>query len=98
MSGGSYDYLYSKIQDAANSVNERGTTRGPLRAAFAVHLHLVAKAMQHVEWVDSCDSSPGAEDDAIRACLAPGAECDAAREALEAAMVAAGRVLERTRP
>lgn len=96
MSGGSYDYLYSKIEDAANAVNTRRNSMGPLRAAFAKHLLLVAAAMRDVEWVDSCDSSPGTEDAAIRACLAPGAELEAAREALAEAMNQARKVLEQT--
>lgn len=94
MSGGSYDYLYSKIEDAACEVNSRGRTRGPLRAAFAKHLVLVAEAMHQIEWVDSCDSAPGDEDEAIRACLAPGAEMAAARVALVDAMAEARAVLE----
>lgn len=95
MSGGSYEYLYSRIEDAARQVNARGATKGPLRAAFAAHLKLVAEAMRMVEWVDSCDSAPGDEDEAIRACLAPGAEVEAARLELEAAMKQAEKVHER---
>lgn len=90
MSGGSYDYLYSKIEDAAHSVTRRNT---PLRKAFAAHLIKVADAMRAVEWVDSCDSSPGTEDAAIRACIAEGAELEAAKVALEAAMKDARDVL-----
>ena len=94
MSGGSYDYLYSRIEDAAHQVARSSAT--PLRRAFAEHLRLVAIAMREVEWVDSHDNAPGTEDAAIRACLAPGAEIDAAREALAEAMREAREVLDRT--
>jgi hypothetical protein len=95
MSGGSYDYLYRNIGEAAGQVNTRARTQGPLRAAFAKHLLLVAEAMRKVEWVDSCDSAPGDEDDAIRACLAPGAELESAREALVKSMAQAQATLDK---
>lgn len=53
MSGGSYEYLYCKIDDAANTIAKRRDT--PLRRAFAAHLRLVSDAMREIEWVDSCD-------------------------------------------
>ena len=65
MSGGSYDYIYSRIEDLANEI--RPTS--PLRKAFKTHLRKVAKACHDIEWVDSSDCSPGDEDEAIRACL-----------------------------
>jgi hypothetical protein len=67
MSGGSYDYLFGRIQDAATQVERTRPT--PLRRAFAEHLRLVAKAMHAVEWVDSCDYGSGDEDEVIRAVL-----------------------------
>lgn len=91
MSGGSYDYLYARIDDAAERLSHPGNSA--LRRAFAVHLRLVAQAMQDVEWVDYFDSSPGSEDEAIRACLAPGAELEAARTRLQEAMREAEAVL-----
>ena len=95
MSGGSYDYLYCKINEAAGQVERygRGRKNEALRTAFAKHLSLIAEAMHRIEWVDSCDNSPGDEDAAIRACLAPGAELDAAREALERAIGLAAEAL-----
>lgn len=68
MSGGSMDYLYSKIDD----VEFRCDTA--LRRAFRIHLKNVSKALHDIEWVDSCDYGPGDENEAIRVCLAPGAE------------------------
>lgn len=75
MSGGSMNYLYSKLEyDATFSTNTAE------RRAFRQHLALVAKALRAIEWVDSGDSGPGDENAAIRACLAPGAVLEAAIE------------------
>lgn len=93
MSGGVYDYVFSRIDDAAREVAIRYNT--PLRRAFAKHLHLVAEAMKAVEWVDSGDCHDGDEDDAIHACLAPGAEVEAAKEELQRVMVEATKLLAR---
>jgi hypothetical protein len=68
MSGGSMNYLYSKLEcDATFS------TDTPERLAFKRHLAKVAKALHNIEWVDSCDMGPGDENAAIRACLQPDA-------------------------
>jgi hypothetical protein len=64
MSGGSMNYLYSKLEYEANF-----TAETPERRAFAKHLKLVAKALHDIEWVDSSDYGPGDENAAIRACL-----------------------------
>ncbi len=37
----------------------------PHRKAFGKHLHLVAEALYDIEWVDSCDKSPGDEVESI---------------------------------
>lgn len=64
MSGGSMNYLYSKIEyDATFQQNT------PERRAFAKHLVKVAKALHDIEWVDSSDYGPGDDAEAIRACL-----------------------------
>jgi hypothetical protein len=73
MSGGSMNYLYSKLE---NDADFRQTT--PERKAFALHLQKVAKALHDIEWVDSCDYGPGDDSEAIRACLAPGMALEAA--------------------
>lgn len=72
MSGGSMEYLYQKLDD----VYVAETT--PLRKAFVAHLKLVAKALHDVEWVDSCDYSPGQEEEAIRRVVTPTDELRAA--------------------
>ena len=64
MSGGSMNYLYSKIEYDATFA-----THTPERLAFKVHLAKVAKALHDIEWVDSGDKGPGDENAAIRACL-----------------------------
>ncbi len=91
MSGGSMDYLYSKVE--MDGVFRQTT---PERRAFAKHLKLVVKALHDIEWVDSCDYSPGDETAAILACLSPGAvleqliaEAKEARAALDAAIAKA---------
>ncbi len=64
MSGGSMNYLYSKLEYEATFVAD-----SPERRAFARHLKLVATALHDIEWVDSGDYGPGDENAAIRACL-----------------------------
>ena len=63
MSGGSMDYMYSRLEQVTFEQNT------PLRKQFAEHLKLVAQALHDIEWVDSADYAPGDEDEAIRACL-----------------------------
>lgn len=62
MSGGSYNYAYYGTVDMAALL---AVQDDPRRQAFARILKDVAGAMQEIEWVDSCDSSPGDENAAI---------------------------------
>lgn len=71
MSGGSMNYLYSTVE--YNATFEQNT---PERKAFAAHLALVVQALHDIEWVDSGDYGPGAENAAIMACLNAGKEND----------------------
>ena len=64
MSGGSMNYLYSKVLHQSDFPCDT-----PEREAFAKHLKLVAQALHDIEWVDSGDYGPGDENTAIRACL-----------------------------
>ena len=64
MSGGSMNYIYSRLEYEATFAEDT-----PERRAFAKHLKLVAKALHDIEWVDSGDYGPGDENAAIRACL-----------------------------
>ena len=65
MSGGSYDYAFAKVDEMAERLTN---DRDPARVAFGVFLRKVAKAMHDIEWVDSCDYSPGDELAAIKEC------------------------------
>lgn len=65
MSGGVYDYAYPTIEDLADKIKPTTT----LRRAFKTHLRVVAEACRYIEWVDSDDSNPGDEDEAIQNCL-----------------------------
>ena len=62
MSGGSMDYLYSRVLGVEFELNT------PERKAFAKHLTKVAKALRAIEWNDSDDGDPS-ESEAIRACI-----------------------------
>lgn len=84
MSGGSLDYVYSRVQDAASTILSRAES--PTHRAFAAHLFKVAKALRAMEWMLSCDTSPGSETAAIRAVLSDGAELEAATEIAKKAL------------
>ena len=90
MSGGSMNYLYSKLECDANFREDT-----PERRAFAKHLKLVAKALHDIEWVDSGDYGHGRDAEAIRACLSSGATLEAAVEAAHEAHKALTAELER---
>lgn len=64
MSGGAYDHVHGRVDEFANLLTRGVTWEGnrvhnphPLRLEFAVHLGLVAAAMEAIELVDSYDSS-----------------------------------------
>ena len=73
MSGGSMNYLYSRVEYAEFK------TDTVLRKTFRKHLLLVAEALRSLEWNDSGDGC-SREEERIRACLAGGAVLDAAVE------------------
>lgn len=66
MSGGSMNYLYSLVDEAANDLIDSGDIQ---RVAFGMHLKLVARALRSIEWVDSGDYGPGDEYDDIKEVL-----------------------------
>lgn len=90
MSGGSMNYLYSRLEYEASFRMDT-----PERRAFSKHLKLVAKALHDIEWVDSGDYGPGDENEAIRACLSAGATLEAAIDAAHEAHKALRAELER---
>lgn len=67
MSGGSYDYAYSRVQDFVDRLVTRERTA--VRKAFRVHLVAVAEAMRAIEWEDSGDTGPERTEQAIRRAL-----------------------------
>lgn len=93
MSGGSMDYIYRQAEEAAELI--RPTTL--LRRAFRKRVRQVAEALRAIEWVDSCDSASGSEDEPIRACLGPGVVLAQAIEEADKAMVVLGEALRDAR-
>jgi hypothetical protein len=69
MSGGSYDYLCYKVQEAAIRLCD--STEPAYRRAFGLHLKKIAEALHDIEWVDSCDMGTGDDEKAIMECILP---------------------------
>jgi hypothetical protein len=86
------NYLYSKLEYEANFCQNTLERR-----AFAKHLELVAKALHDIEWVDSGDSPPGSENEAIRACLGDGAMLKTVVEEAQETLKSLTAELERVR-
>lgn len=91
MSGGSLDYVYDKVEDAAGNVRGRGTRSEHF--AFADHLEKVAKALHDFEWMLSSDTSPGSEIPAIMEVITKQSLLIAATDRLQAAIRDANTVL-----
>jgi len=68
MSGGSWDYLCYKMEDAAKNLL---TEKCIYRRSFGDWMRLAAKAMHDIEWVDSCDYGEGDELEAIKKIVNP---------------------------
>lgn len=83
MSGGSFDYLYHKIEDAGHQLLR--DANNPVERVFAKHLLLVAKAMHDVEWVHSGDYSQDQATEAICKALAVPAKTLILNELIEQA-------------
>jgi hypothetical protein len=74
MSGGSLDYVYFKVEEAAAEIGKRTSVsdvyhKNPLYAAFVEHLLVVSLALREVEYVLSGDNGEGDADVAIRLAL-----------------------------
>lgn len=86
MSGGSYDYVSFRIEDAAGGLRSRHPSDA-LLLALASHLTGLAKILHDIEWADSGDTTWTPElREQVRAFLAPGAELSEARNLAEVAM------------
>lgn len=95
MSGGSYDYAYSRVRDMAVEVRARHPMC-PKRLAFAAHLSKVADAMWAVEWEDSGDGAD--REKFVGEAIPNGAELVAAVELAEKAREALDGAIERAYP
>jgi len=84
------DYVYRRLETDA-----RFSTDTPQRKAFRTLLNKVIVALQSIEWVDSGDYGPGDENEAIEACLAPGATIDAALDEARKAVAELQAEIER---
>jgi len=69
MSGGAYDFLYGRVEDAARKLGRR--TEPDYRRAFASLLLRVSDALHAVEWVDSGDYSEFDDKEKIMKCISP---------------------------
>ena len=84
MSGGSLNYVYRKVEDAARDIAMLAET--PLHRAFVAHLMKVSKALHDIEWLFSADYGPGQEVEAIHAVVTPAAVLETATEHARAAL------------
>ena len=73
MSGGSWDYIYSRIE--MDAVDRLCQEKSPLRRAFGEHLAICCEALKAIEWVDSGDWPESQEVEAIQKAL-----CDEATQ------------------
>lgn len=72
MSGGSLNYFYQEVSDAAALIREKNTNyqgNDPVINAFADHLVKVSEALHDVEWVFSGDYSVDQCHESISKCL-----------------------------
>ena len=66
MSGGSWDYVCYRVEDAADRLIESDDFH---RNALGHHMKLISKALHDIEWVDSCDMGEGDEIESIKVAL-----------------------------
>lgn len=97
MSGGSWDYVYSRIDDIADRLlcSSTRTSCTDERRALGRVLKLAAAAMHDIEWVDSCDYSDGDEREAIMKVVSRAEVVEAAADRLRAEIDRAQMALER---
>ena len=94
MSGGSYDYVSYKIDEAAGTLRSRHP-RQPHVVALAVFLEELAPLMHDIEWADSCDTEwDDALDAKIKAFVGRGREVAVATDDARQALAALQAVLE----
>ena len=69
MSGGSLDYVYSRVEDAARTLMAKAEDE--VQRAFAKHLFKVARALHETEWVLSGDKVQGEDHQEILNVITP---------------------------
>jgi len=57
MSGGSWDYAYLKVLEAASSLDIFNTADDEVRCELVKHMHELATVMKAIEWADSGDTA-----------------------------------------
>jgi hypothetical protein len=95
MSGGSLNYVFSQVDDAAHEIRRNAET--PLHHAFADHLVKVSKALHDIEWLFSGDYGDGREVEAIREVVSPEAELQSLVARAEAISVDLQRLIVEAR-
>lgn len=85
MSGGSWDYFYSKLEDVAVRLKCEDT---PLRRAFGTHLIACSAALKAIEWSDSGDTEMGSDEALIEAALGKNKDALVLKEAIKSAQQA----------
>lgn len=85
MSGGAYDYAYTKVWDFAGELRVRH--KEPLVRALASHLLDVSDLMKDIEWADSGDTDwTEGMNERIRMLIGPGAEVEEATRRARSAL------------
>lgn len=83
MSGGSWNYISEPMGEAAEKLLRSNGSEAELRRAAGRLMKKLAEAMHEIEWVDSCDNSPGDEREALLAVFSEPGKHVEARELLE---------------
>lgn len=105
MSGGSLDYVYSRVQDAAEKIflhyghrlgeddlpDDYKAEDRPLALAFARHLMKVSEALRELEWKMSDD---GSDLEVLKSLVTPADIADAYKSALKEMIAEAQEVLK----
>lgn len=98
MSGGSWDYMFGKMDEAGARLFGSSNY---LRRALGRRMVKMAKAMHDIEWVDSGDYSPGDDTKAIQQALGKDAKALELYEVVEAGrkvLVELQTALEKVKP
>lgn len=96
MSGGAYDYIYTRVREAAGEVARRHPDCN-LHRTFARLLEQVADALYEVEWADSGDTDGSKAEAAIREVVSPQQVLETSVERAEKAAENLRKALEEAR-